>query len=282
MMEIENIEVKYCRLTFESCYDYYKLIDCLSKFLEECQIDISENRMQIRAMDPSRICLLNIKKDLYDNEIIQDIGVVLDLVDLAKILKCAKKDKKELTIDFDTEQVTNYKIKHSKDILKIKTKSITKKILKTLGTETEDIPIENLMAMEYPNYVKIRKAHLSDFFKESEGSIYSEIVEIKMDSEGITFSQDGVKGNSEFFVDRNNLVELKGFDIERGRYSLAYLNNLKILLMILENSDTIEISLKKDHPLKIEIYLRELDIQLIMFLAPRVEEVEFDEEEDEY
>jgi len=272
---LENMEVKYCKLTFESCYDFYKLVDCLSKFLDECEIDISENSMQIRAMDVSRICLLNIKKHLYSDKIIQNIKVGLDFVSLAKILKCVKNDKKELTVDFDTEQITNYKVKRS-------TESITKKTLKTLDIVTEDIPIENLMAMEYPNYVEIRKTYLSDFFRESDikVNIYSEIIEIKIDSEGITFSQDGVKGNSEFLVDKDNLVELEGFDTERGNYSLAYLNNLKTLLSILENTDTIKISLKEDHPLKIEIYLDSLDIQLTMFLAPRVKEVEYYDDDD--
>jgi len=275
MMEIENIESKYCKLTFD-CYDFYKLIDCLSGFLDECQIELKETpigEMQIRAMDVSRICLLDIKKEHITVD--KGIKVILDFDDLAKILKCAKADKKELIIDFDTEQVTNYKIKHLN-------KSMTKKVLKTLDIETEVIPIENLMSMVYPSYVQIRKTYLSDFFKESEGNFYSDIVEIKIDSEGITFSQGSIKGSSEFSVDKDNLYGLRSDHtcVERGKYSLIYLNNLKKLLSILENTDTIKISLKENHPLRIEVYLDSLDIQLTMFLAPRVEEAEFDDEDD--
>jgi hypothetical protein len=57
-------------------------------------------------------------------------------------------------------------------------------------------------------------------------------------------------------------------------YSLEYLRKMDNALDLLENEDKILLYLKKDYPTKLEARFKSLDIDFLLFLAPRVEEVE--------
>ena len=154
--------------------------------------------------------------------------------------------------------------------------------------------------IEYPAKAKFPIEFLNDFFYEA--SIYSEIVEIHINDcvpiqekneevifsgneegfLGVSFSEKGQIGSSKYLIDEQHCDELKGN--EKGSYAYSFLTPIKPLLPILTNSN-ITLHINHDHPIKLELKITSLDIDMLIFLAPRVEEVEYnfdDYDEDEY
>jgi hypothetical protein len=63
-------------------------------------------------------------------------------------------------------------------------------------------------------------------------------------------------------------------------YSLSFLRKLKKALKIFEENDTFFVSLNEGHPIKIKAEFEHIGMDLILFLAPRMEEETEWEEDD--
>jgi len=94
--------------------------------------------------------------------------------------------------------------------------------------------------------------------------------------EGLIFSSTGQIGEMEYNLSKEDLIESEISETCTGAYSLTF---LKAILKIASIMEKLEISLKTDHPLKMIFNLLEGG-ELNYFLAPRVEEAEFDEDDD--
>jgi hypothetical protein len=71
----------------------------------------------------------------------------------------------------------------------------------------------------------------------------------------------------------------KEFNKVKGAYSTSFLRILKKALPLFDNDDYYEISLLKDHPIKITAEFDKLGFAFLMYLAPRVEETEWGEDD---
>ena len=249
------------------------IIETLASIIDETEFRVSPNDFTISAMDPSRICLLKLsigKENFEEYKCSKESKVGLNLDDLDKILKRTGTDD-TVTIDFNEK---DQKIK-----IKMQSKTEAKKRVRTfslalLDIEIEDIPMDNLLAIEYPTKWVIEPDFLVEAIKDAE--IYSEILNIKADeNQGLTFSSSGQIGEMEYELDSDELIESDISETSSGAYSLTF---LKAILKLASITDKLEISLKSDHPLKMMFNLLEGG-ELNYFLAPRVEEAEFDEED---
>ncbi len=223
-------------------------------------------------MDPSRICLLklSIKKENFDEyKCSGESKVGLNLDDLNKILKrSATNDTIEL----------NFKEKEQKIMIKMQREDASRTrtfSLAILDIDMEELPMENLFKIEYPSKWVIDSEFLVEAIKDAE--IYSEIINIKtIKDEGLLFSSSGQIGEMEYNLSLNDLIETDITENCTGAYSLTF---LKAILNLGSITEKLEISLKTDHPLKMIFNLLEGG-ELSYFLAPRVEEAEFEEDED--
>ncbi|GAH10251.1 unnamed protein product, partial [marine sediment metagenome] len=122
------------------------IIEALASIIDETEFIITTKELSIRAMDPSRICLLQLsmtKQDFDEYECDKDTKIGLNLEDLDKILKRSSAgDSVELIFEPDTQKL---KIKmKQRDSTKVRTFSLA-----LLDIEMEDIPMENLLKLEY-------------------------------------------------------------------------------------------------------------------------------------
>ena len=147
--------------------------------------------------------------------------------------------------------------------------------LALLDIDIEEIPMDNLLKIEYPSNWVIDTDFLVEAIKDAE--IYSEILNINAnEGQGLVFSSSGQIGEMEYDLNEEDLIESALQGSSSGAYSLTF---LKAILKIASITEKLEISLKTDHPLKMNFDLLEGG-KLSYFLAPRVEEEEFDENED--
>ncbi|MFX1315652.1 MAG: proliferating cell nuclear antigen (pcna), partial [Promethearchaeota archaeon] len=226
----------------------------------------------ISAMDPSRICLLklSIKKDDFDEfKCSQETKVGLNLDDLDKILKRSSTND-SVEIDFNE---SDQKIK-----IKMQREGTSRKrtfSLALLDIDIEEIPMDNLLKIEYPSTWVIEPDFLVEAIKDAE--IYSDILNMKaIEKQGLIFSSSGQIGEMEYNLNEDDLIGSNLSGTSSGSYSLTF---LKAILKIGSITEKLEISLKSDHPLKMIFNILEGG-ELSYFLAPRVEEVEFEEDED--
>ena len=248
------------------------IVETLASIIDETEFRVTPKEFTISAMDPSRICLLklSIKKENFDEyKCTKESKVGLNLDDLDKILKrSALNDSVE--IDFK-EADQKIKIKMQREgVSRTRTFSLA-----LLDIDIEEIPMDRLLEIEYPSKWVIGTDFLVEAIKDAE--IYSEILNINAsEGQGLVFSSSGQIGEMVYDLNEDDLLESNLNGSNTGAYSLTF---LKAILKIASITEKLEISLKTDHPLKMDFDLLEGG-ELNYFLAPRVEEEEFDEDED--
>jgi proliferating cell nuclear antigen len=247
------------------------IVETLSSIIDETEFKVNPDEFTITAMDPSRICLLklSIKKEDFDEyECDEETKVGLNLDDLDKILKRSAADD-AIQIDFKEADNKIKIIMQREGMSRTRTFSLA-----LLDIDIEEIPMDNLLQIEYPSKWVIDPEFLVEAIKDAE--IYSEILNIKAEEEkGLTFSSSGQIGEMVYNLGSEDLIETQIIDKNTGAYSLTF---LKAILKIAPITEKLEISLKTDHPLKMIYNLLEGG-ELSYFLAPRVEETEFEDED---
>ena len=247
------------------------IIETLSSIIDETEFYITPKEFTISAMDPSRICLLKLelaKGDFDEFKCETECKIGLNLDDLKKILKrCGPNDT--IMLEY-AEKDQKLKIKmQAGESSRIRTFSLT-----LLDIDIEEIPMENLMKIEFPTKWTMDAALLIEALKDAE--IYSEILNMKtIEGEGLMFSSVGQIGEMEYELGIDDLIDHEFTETNTGAYSLTF---LKSILKISNITEKLEISLRSDHPIKFVFTLIEGGV-LNYFLAPRVEEADFDEDD---
>jgi len=259
--------VQVVNLSFD-CFKFYKFIEVLEKYGDEIEFTFENREFSINFMDASRIMLCKCTKYLDKLTTIERMKFGISTNDLKAILRTRKEDKKEISITFDNSKTYIELVKTSE-----KYNSRIERTLNLLELDLEEIPMDNLNLIEYPSKANFPCKFLNDFFYES--GLYSEIVEIEINElEGISFSESGVIGNSKYLIENQYCSKIEGN--EKGSYSYTFLTPIKPLLPILDKNSEIKLHIKNDHPIRLELYIDSLDINILIYLAPRVEEEEIE------
>jgi len=179
------------------------IVETLASIIDETEFRVTPKEFTISAMDPSRICLLklSIKKDNFDDyKCSKDSKVGLNLDDLDKILKrCAANDSVE--IDFN-EKDQKIKIKMQREGTS-RTRTFS---LALLDIDIEEIPMENLLNIEYSSKWVIDPEFLVEAIKDAE--IYSEILNMKsIEDQGLVFSSTSQIGEMNYELELDELIE---------------------------------------------------------------------------
>jgi proliferating cell nuclear antigen len=222
----------------------------------------------VETLSPSKICLieLNFKKTDFDEfQCNRECKVGLMLDDFDKILKRASsKDALELSFK-ETEQKLKIKmIREESDKSRVFS-------LVSLDLEIEDPPMENLNSLEYPATWSID----TDFFIEAikDGEIYSEVLNITaIEHLGLTFTSSGAIGEMEYALGLDDFISDDLSDTQEGSFSIIF---LKSIMKLSDITESLEISTKTDHPIKMIFKLLE-GAELKYYLAPRVEDMSED------
>lgn len=247
------------------------IIETLSGIIDETEVIVTPYEFVVKAMDPSRISLLKLTIQNTDfDEYICDVPtkVAFNLEDMNKIFKRASSDD-EIELSF-TAYDNKIKIKMTREG-STKTRTFT---LALLDLDMEEIPMDNLLAIEYPSSWVIDADFLVEALKDAE--IYSEMIAMKAEElNGLIMQSSGQIGEMNYQLGFDDLMsyDLKGSS--EGTYSIVF---LKSVLKIASITERLEVSLKTDHPIKMQFDLLEGG-ELIQFIAPRVEDTEFEDED---
>lgn len=243
------------------------LIETLSSIIDETELTITGEEFIIRAMDPSRICLLEFVMkwtdfDLFekaeDSEETIKLGINLD--DFNKILKRASSSD-SITLSYTKKEMKIKAIMQREGSSRKRTFSLA-----LLDLEMEAVPMENLQNIEYPTFFHIDIALFQEALKDA--VIYSEILNIETNDSILKFRSSGVIGEMNYELSKDDLLD---GDLETemlGQYSITFLN---AIMKISSITNSFKIECKTDFPLKMVFTLLEGG-SMEYYLAPRVEE----------
>jgi hypothetical protein len=236
-------------------YQAYKIFDGLRSSICECEFKVREEGIEIRFMDPQRIQLAKILFTSSTFRFFQEGTVDVNLDDLAMVLKATKSEKAITTIIFTKREL---KITKRSTELSIPIKDT----LAALDLEFEEIPMENLLTLEYPFSFELQKQQFEYILKHTD--IHSEILVITATPTRLEFSQSGQIGRRSIPLEKEDLEDLSfdpslmSTDADEGEvatagFSLAFLKSISKMIYLMNNEDTLSFCMRTDHPLLTEI-----------------------------
>lgn len=250
------------------------IVETLASIIDEVNIVITPNEFSIKAMDPSRICLLQLtmeKENFDEYNCSKECNIGLNLDDLDKIMKRSSAND-TITLSYQEED-RKIKIKMQKG----ETERARTFGLVLIDVDIEDVPMDNLLKTEYPSSWSFDPDILVEAIKDAE--IYSDVLNIEaIEKIGLKFTSSGQIGEMEYQLDLDEFIDVDLSKTQKGAFSITFLKSVMKLANITEN---LKIFLKGDHPLQMLFNLLE-GAELNYFLAPRVEEPVFEGEEIEF
>jgi len=270
-METATEQEQVVSLVFD-CYELYKFMESVSDYTEEVNIIFEGTIFTMQFQDMSRIILCRCTKQIDTTIPLQKMTFPIDPRPLKELLKTRKKDKKEVELVFNN---TKKYIEITKKSTVYNSTNI--KSLNLLDDKIEEMPLDNLYAIEHPSRVSFPIKYLEDFFYES--GKCSEVVTISINDNGLTFIENGVIGASVYLIEAQycNILEGK----QEGTYSLELLSKIKPILPILNVDDYITMHVKINYPIYVKLRIEPLDMDMDVFLAPRCEIEEDDDDDDD-
>ncbi len=288
----------FCAIRVPS-FKIYNFMNAFSNIVDEDMFYIEKDRIYVRLMDPSRICLMEVKLKLEGFKFFRRGEVAFDIENLAKTLKCNKEDKATTELVFGEETV-------SVKIVSEKYNSVIERMLEAIHLEKEEIPFESLYKINYPCEFVLSKEKLEYLLR----NLNSEIVKITVSENRVCFAEENIYSNGRIIWKKDDLSrlgcdfsdlehELNRQDISddmRGviekiieneecssAYSLLFIGYISNMAKVIQAKDPIKFNMRNKTPIRAEIEFKGLgNTKMVFFIAPRVEEIEFEDEDEDF
>lgn len=244
---------------FDDAKNWQALISAISALVDEANFEISPQGMTLRAMDPSRIAMVDFELpksafSQYDCDEEGQMGINLD--EMEKIVKRAGAGN-SLALGLDREQ------NQLQITLEGRTRRSFKISLIDLGADRP--PSLNV---EFDVSIKITGDTLKEIIQDAD--IISDFIAIDATPETLTVSARGDTGNLEVAIkkDEEALLEYTVKNASKSLYALEYLNDM---MKAVAASDTVQMEFGKGTPIKL-VFAVSSGGHITYYLAPRVED----------
>lgn len=250
-----------------------KIVESIKDLVSEAPFDCTENAMCLQAMDASHVALVSLKLEigLFDSyRCDRTISLGLSLIDLSKILKCAKNED---TCMVRYEEGGNDNVTFSFEDPKGRKQDVT---LKLMDIDNEHLGIPDTKyscTIEMPS---------SEFKKTcADIATFSDTLSIAATKSGVVFSGSGdtvtntvtYKNSSTADDDEKDNIFIEVKEAVNLNFSIKYMNNFAKASSL---SERVRISLCNEIPVVIE-YVIEDNGYLRFYLAPKIDEDKNDE-----
>ena len=140
---------------------------------------------------------------------------------------------------------------------------------------------DNLVSIDYSFSFSLEQQKFAYTMKNL--GIYSDVIDISIKEEIVKFCEKGEIGEGEFIWKKEHLLSFKYTEEEcTSAHSLAFLLWVDKMTQVLSKSDPIRFNIKTDHPIRIETNFLQLgNSSLLFFLAPRIPEAEFSDDDED-
>lgn len=230
-------------------------IDAISNMIDEAGVNVGDDGMRLRAMDPAHVALVDFElgKEAFDKfEVKGSLVLGLDLDRLNTILKRAGgSDSISLALDEEA------------NALRIRLENTSRRTfnlpLIEVGEEELKVP-----SLDFPCMVELSPGILSEAIKDAE--IISDHVTLQVDKDNFYVTAKGDLGNVEVKVSKDEAVQFEAKQNARSMFSIEY---LKDMVKAGDIATTVRLYLGENIPVKMD-YLAP-NVRLSFLLAPRIE-----------
>jgi proliferating cell nuclear antigen len=234
------------------------MITSISILVDEATFKLEPDGMKLRAMDPSRVAMVDFEwpKTIFEEyQCDPPAKMCINITELLKLLKRAGKDEiVELALDETAHLVVKIAGKH--------TRSFT---MPTLEASEEEVPTPKLT---FNVKVKATTDGLNQAIEDAQ--LVSDHVRIEADPEKLLLNASGDLMGATITIQKGSdtLLELDAKEPSKATFSLSYLS--EIIKAASQTSDIATLEFSTDMPIKLD-FQQAKEGRLTFYLAPRIE-----------
>ena len=235
------------------------MITAISILVDEATFKLDPDGMKLRAMDPSRVAMIDFEwpKTIFEEyQADTPAKMRINITELLKLIKRSGKDETlELALDDKTGKLQ----------VKISGKYTRNFTMPTLEASEEEVPTPKI---SFNVKAKTTTQGLSQAIEDAQ--LVSDHVRIEAEPEKLTLSASGDLMGATITLTKGSdaLLELEVKENAKATFSLSYLS--EIIKAASATSDIATLEFSSDMPVKID-FQQTKEGKLTFFLAPRIE-----------
>ncbi len=226
----------------------------VSTLVDEAKMTITPEQVSIKAIDPAHIAMLDvsIKSGAFNTYEADEGEIGLDLEKVKSVLKLAD-GSDDILLEHDPEQCR----------LTMRIGNITRRMSLV---DTSNMSDPKVPGIELRSRVNLYADILKKGIKASES--ISDHILITVDSEGFDLSCHGDTDYASLRVGTADVIEIDAPSPTKSMYPLEYFSNI---VKVIPDKTEVSVCLDSDYPVKLLFSLAEQNINVVYFLAPRIE-----------
>lgn len=235
------------------------MITSISILVDEATFKLDPEGMKLRAMDPSRVAMVDFEwpKTVFEEyQCDTPTKMCINVTELLKLLKRAGKDEVvELSLDDKTGKLQ----------VKISGKYARNFTMPTLEASEEEVPTPKLT---FNVKVKATTSGLSQAIEDAQ--LVSDHVKVEADAEKLVLNAAGDLMGAEISLQKgtDTILDLEVKEPSKATFSLSYLSEIIKAASATSDIGTLEFS--SDMPIKLD-FQQAKEGKLTFYLAPRIE-----------
>lgn len=235
------------------------MITSISILVDEGTFKIEPDGMKLRAMDPSRVAMIDFEwpKTIFEEYVsTEPTKMCINITEFLKLLKRASKDETvELSLDEKTGKLQ----------LTIAGKYTRNFTMPTLEASEEEVPTPKIT---FNVRAKATTQGLSQAIEDAQ--LVSDHVKIEADPDKIVFTASGDLMGATITLQKGSdaLLDLEAKEQQKATFSLSYLT--EIIKAASATSDIATLEFSSDMPIRLDFH-QPKEGKLTFFLAPRIE-----------
>lgn len=231
-----------------------EILTVLSVLVDEAKFNITENGIEIKAVDPAHVAMvkLSIDKSAFENYNATEIELGIDI---AKLTEFSRLNNATDTVIIEHDEKTNKLI--------CRCNNLTRRMALV---ETEGFTDPKLPELKLPVEVIIKTAELNSGIKASES--IADHITIKVTPNGFELTSEGETDSVELRLTIDMLERLDCKDEVKSLFSLDYFTSM---IRSVISSEMVTMHLGTDCPIKLEFDIAGGDGNVEFMLAPRIE-----------
>lgn len=236
--------------------DLQEFLNPVSVLVDECKIEVTDNQLQIRAVDPANVCMVDVTLNEAGFESYEGQRAVIgiDLERLQDIISMGSTDSTVTLVADTSDQKLNIDVENvNYNLSLIDPDSIRD------GPEIPDIDL--------PASVEIGGSEISQGIKAA--GMVSDHLSLGFSEEDDAFTV-GAEGDTDDVEVEHNKDEVESMSVSEAEsiYSLEYLEKVS---KAVGSSRNVDLSLDDEKPVRINYDIAEGEGEVIYMLAPRIQ-----------
>lgn len=235
------------------------MVTAISTLVDEATFKIDSENMKLRAMDPSRVAMIDFEwpKTIFEEYVCTEPTKMC--INISELLKLIKRADRNEVVELSLDE------KNARLQVKITGKYMRNFTMPTLEPAEEEVPTPKVT-------FNVRAKVTTDGLRQAieDAQLVSDHVRLEADSEKLVFNASGDLMGAVIELQKGSdaLLDLEIKEPSKATFSLSYL--LEIIKAASATSEIATLDFSSDMPIKLD-FQQTKEGKLTFYLAPRIE-----------